>query len=367
MAFIPDTAHDFDTVSGMEFAVFSAVCRAASMMSPFTDYSLKQIAKTNNLDYVYSTRVFNRLEEINWLKRIKGRIYILRLDAFQCEKIFKADRELCEKLAELGSEQAQAVVKNATENCEIADVNFQLFYAQVVIITTLIDKITTIRLFEDSLKSCQNHNILLEKLSKSQLDLFSGSISEVVKITTNSCENHNSLPHTPYKEYLNTNQTTNFKEREISAENERDEKIPARKDERRDESKAKKAKAIPAEKKSKAATRIPPDFAVSVEMRLWAKEKVPDVDVETATEEFIDFWTSAVRNATKRDWTATWRNRLRAIQEKRDEDRRREEVWKAQKDKENKTKNGNYQQNRSNPPVTNTTTRKASPGRRHKI
>jgi hypothetical protein len=46
------------------------------------------------------------------------------------------------------------------------------------------------------------------------------------------------------------------------------------------------------------------------EMRSWASSRVPGVDVNTATEKFVNYWRASTKNATKLDWTATWNNWL---------------------------------------------------------
>lgn len=67
----------------------------------------------------------------------------------------------------------------------------------------------------------------------------------------------------------------------------------------------------------KRATRIPDPFIVTAEMRRWAAEKTPAVDVTASTEKFVDYWRAkAGRDATKKDWVATWRNWLRSDQER---------------------------------------------------
>lgn len=60
----------------------------------------------------------------------------------------------------------------------------------------------------------------------------------------------------------------------------------------------------------KRGTRIPEPFIVNGEMRAWAKERVPGVDVNSSTERFVNHWRSTTRGATKLDWLATWRNWL---------------------------------------------------------
>jgi hypothetical protein len=60
------------------------------------------------------------------------------------------------------------------------------------------------------------------------------------------------------------------------------------------------------------ATRIPDDFAIDDDMRLWAKEKIPGFDFEAETENFIDYWRQrADKGALKADWIATWRTWMR--------------------------------------------------------
>jgi hypothetical protein len=60
--------------------------------------------------------------------------------------------------------------------------------------------------------------------------------------------------------------------------------------------------------------RIPEPFIVTKAMREWAAVEVPLVDVDSSTRVFVDYWRAATRNATKRDWVATWRNWLRKDQ-----------------------------------------------------
>lgn len=58
--------------------------------------------------------------------------------------------------------------------------------------------------------------------------------------------------------------------------------------------------------------RLPVDFVVSEEMRTWATDKHPQVDIDAETEAFVDYWrgVSGARG-TKLDWVATWRNWIR--------------------------------------------------------
>lgn len=56
---------------------------------------------------------------------------------------------------------------------------------------------------------------------------------------------------------------------------------------------------------------------VTTDMRRWAATEAPAVDVDHATRMFVDHFRAATgRNATKKDWTAAWRNWLRRDNEK---------------------------------------------------
>jgi hypothetical protein len=47
-------------------------------------------------------------------------------------------------------------------------------------------------------------------------------------------------------------------------------------------------------------------------MRVWATTETPGLDIERATDKFIDYWRGkSGKDATKADWPATWRNWLR--------------------------------------------------------
>jgi hypothetical protein len=59
------------------------------------------------------------------------------------------------------------------------------------------------------------------------------------------------------------------------------------------------------------ATRIPNDFSVSREMRNWAALNHPDVDIDKATLNFVDYWETKPKNNTKLDWGRTWQTWIR--------------------------------------------------------
>jgi hypothetical protein len=58
-------------------------------------------------------------------------------------------------------------------------------------------------------------------------------------------------------------------------------------------------------------TRIPDPFLLTSEMRDWANERVPNIDITTETEKFVNYYRGlAGAKATKIDWIATWRHWL---------------------------------------------------------
>jgi len=70
--------------------------------------------------------------------------------------------------------------------------------------------------------------------------------------------------------------------------------------------------APPPPEKPKKATRVPIPFEITAELKEWAAIKAPDVDLDEATEEFVDYWRGVGgQRGTKLDWVATWRNRMR--------------------------------------------------------
>jgi hypothetical protein len=58
---------------------------------------------------------------------------------------------------------------------------------------------------------------------------------------------------------------------------------------------------------------LPEDFAITIEMRAWAGERIPQVDLEFETEKLV-MWAQA-KGVWRSDWTATWRSwMLNAVQ-----------------------------------------------------
>ena len=56
-------------------------------------------------------------------------------------------------------------------------------------------------------------------------------------------------------------------------------------------------------------TQINPDFRISLDMRAWAAEKVPGMDIDHYHDEFIDHWLG--NGKPMANWVATWRNWMR--------------------------------------------------------
>jgi hypothetical protein len=54
---------------------------------------------------------------------------------------------------------------------------------------------------------------------------------------------------------------------------------------------------------------LPVEFPVTDDMRSWAAEHTPTVDVDAQTQRFVDHWTS--KGERRVDWVATWRNWMR--------------------------------------------------------
>lgn len=67
----------------------------------------------------------------------------------------------------------------------------------------------------------------------------------------------------------------------------------------------------------KRGTRIPDDFEVTEQMREWAGENAPFIDLDRETANFIDFWSGkSGQAATKLNWIATWRKWMRTASDR---------------------------------------------------
>lgn len=66
-------------------------------------------------------------------------------------------------------------------------------------------------------------------------------------------------------------------------------------------------KTAPApEPKAKRKTRLPEPFNLTADMRAWANDRAPAVDLRNETERFVNYWRG--NGKTMVDWCATWRN-----------------------------------------------------------
>lgn len=63
--------------------------------------------------------------------------------------------------------------------------------------------------------------------------------------------------------------------------------------------------------KTRQPRRIPLPFTVDESMRAWAQTRVPYIDIDTETEDFVDYWASKSTAATKIDWVRTWQMWMR--------------------------------------------------------
>lgn len=64
--------------------------------------------------------------------------------------------------------------------------------------------------------------------------------------------------------------------------------------------------------RSSRKTKIPDPFMLTAEMRAWASDAAPAVNLKSETETFVDYWRGEAK--TKADWPATWRNWIRRAQ-----------------------------------------------------
>lgn len=53
-------------------------------------------------------------------------------------------------------------------------------------------------------------------------------------------------------------------------------------------------------------TRLSEEWRPTPDQVAWAMGKYPGLDIETATDNFVDYWTSKSEKATKLDWGKTW-------------------------------------------------------------
>ena len=67
----------------------------------------------------------------------------------------------------------------------------------------------------------------------------------------------------------------------------------------------------PLQEPARKATTIPNDFSITDEMREWAKQNHPAVDIDTATLDFKDYWETKAGDNKKTDWNRTWQRWIR--------------------------------------------------------
>ena len=60
-------------------------------------------------------------------------------------------------------------------------------------------------------------------------------------------------------------------------------------------------------------TLLPDGFAITQDMRIWARAKVPGFDIDAEHENFCDYWRAHGKKMA--DWVATWRCWMRRAPE----------------------------------------------------
>jgi hypothetical protein len=67
----------------------------------------------------------------------------------------------------------------------------------------------------------------------------------------------------------------------------------------------------------KRATRLPSEFFLSAEMKAWAAEECPTVDLKTETKKFCNHYRSiSGKNSVRLDWVLTWENWILGARDK---------------------------------------------------
>lgn len=75
--------------------------------------------------------------------------------------------------------------------------------------------------------------------------------------------------------------------------------------------------SLAAQPDRKQGHRLPDDFALTAEMRQWAREHAPHVDPDREFERFCDYWRSKPgRDGRKLDWRLTWNNWMRNAEDR---------------------------------------------------
>jgi hypothetical protein len=80
------------------------------------------------------------------------------------------------------------------------------------------------------------------------------------------------------------------------------------------EEKRREVKLSEVKPRAMRAASLPDDFAVTPQMRLWARNRAPDINLELHTERFENYWHG--NGQRKVDWEATWRNWMLGEQDK---------------------------------------------------
>jgi len=75
--------------------------------------------------------------------------------------------------------------------------------------------------------------------------------------------------------------------------------------------------SLAAPRDRKQGHRLPDDFALTGEMRAWARQHAPHVDADRELDRFCDYWRSKPgRDGRKLDWRLTWNNWMRTAEDR---------------------------------------------------
>jgi hypothetical protein len=258
MAYIPDRAIvDHAQISGRSFLLFCWMCRHGSMKKNRIRISLSKAAKELSIQYDNCTRYAKELREKGWIMPLEtGELDLLKgFDGHDLGTVKITVSEDTKEHSEIG--------KIPPEPERPVDAAGAVFNGvdPTVKITVPTVKITV------------------------------PDPTNTVKITVPDCKN--------YSRHIKGSLT--------SLLNQQDPKKEIRK------------------KPPSSGTRVPEPFEITPEMRKWAITPVarkgggdpmpapaPDVDLDVATEQFVDYWRGLSGKAgVKVDWQATWRNSMR--------------------------------------------------------
>jgi ribosomal protein L7/L12 len=103
---------------GSEINLRESICSFCATYVPYTDEKLTAIADRIGMDIGQASSVLKELISKGEVARHNGKIYLLRLDDWQLEKIAVNNFKLLETLGELGCKEAKKLVESLTKKVE---------------------------------------------------------------------------------------------------------------------------------------------------------------------------------------------------------------------------------------------------------